>query len=100
VQLLTKEDANDINPDDQPVLSFLGGSTENPVEIEIGSSIGGSSPTGTDDNPTITAYFSRPKLMEALYGYGEFTLRVKGTFKSGRTYVGEATIHITRFAGD
>ncbi len=56
--------------------------------------------SGTDSSPKVTILFNRAKLMDALYGYGEFKLRVEGKLKSGRTYFGDAIIHVTRFAGD
>jgi fimbrial isopeptide formation D2 family protein/uncharacterized repeat protein (TIGR01451 family) len=56
--------------------------------------------SGSEDSPKITILFNRAKLMDALYGYGEFKLRVMGKLKSDRTYFGDVTIHVTRFAGD
>jgi uncharacterized repeat protein (TIGR01451 family) len=56
--------------------------------------------SGTEDRPVIHVTFNRAELMDALYGYGPFTLRVEVKLKTGRTYFGEATINITRFAGD
>jgi uncharacterized repeat protein (TIGR01451 family) len=62
--------------------------------------IGRQSLSGSENRPKITVLFNRAKLMDALYGYGEFKLSVMGKLKSGRTYFGDATIHLTRFAGD
>ena len=55
--------------------------------------------SGSEDRPKITMLFNRAKLMDALYGYGEFKLRVMGKLKSERIYYGDAIIHVTRFAG-
>ena len=62
--------------------------------------IGRQSLSGSENEPKITILFNRAKLMDALYGYGEFKLSVMGKLKSGRTYFGDAIIHLTRFAGD
>jgi fimbrial isopeptide formation D2 family protein/uncharacterized repeat protein (TIGR01451 family) len=70
--------------------------TENFIYIEKGHL----SLSGTENRPKITILFNRAKLMDALYGYGEFKLRVMGKLKSDRTYFGDAIIHVTRFAGD
>jgi uncharacterized repeat protein (TIGR01451 family)/fimbrial isopeptide formation D2 family protein len=88
---------SDIDPSDQPVLYYLDRNTGKP--IRIGSSVGGSYLTGTYDMPTITVYFSRPELMNAVPYYGGVCLRIEGKLKE-QTYYGSAVIHITIFAGD
>jgi fimbrial isopeptide formation D2 family protein len=89
---------SDINPDDQPKLYYQ---DRNTGEFKlIGSSLGGSYPTGTENSPTITVYFSRPELMNAAQYYGRVTLRIEGKLNTGQSYYGDAMIHITKFAGD
>jgi hypothetical protein len=70
--------------------------TENFIFIEKGNL----TLSGTENRPKITILFNRAKLMDALYGYGEFKLRVMGKLESDRTYFGDAIINVTRFAGD
>jgi fimbrial isopeptide formation D2 family protein len=70
--------------------------TENFIFIEKGNL----TLSGTENSPKITILFNRSKLMDALYGYGEFKLRVMGKLESDRTYFGDAIINVTRFAGD
>jgi len=85
---------NDIELNDLPELYYQD------QLISIGSN---PVPSGTENGPTITIYFNRAELMNALYGYKAFNLRVEGKIKFGqiyRTYFGDATINITRFAGD
>jgi hypothetical protein len=89
---------SDINPDDQPKLYYQDRNTEE--FVEIGISVGGSYPTGTENSPTITVYFSRPELMNAAQYYGRVTLRIEGKLNTGQSYYGDAMIHITKFAGD
>ena len=83
---------SDIDLSDQPELYFYPDINSDKVFIGIGSH-----PylSGTDDRPSITILFNRAQLMNAVYGYGAFKLRVEG-----KTYFAEAIIHITRFAGD
>jgi uncharacterized repeat protein (TIGR01451 family)/fimbrial isopeptide formation D2 family protein len=88
---------SDIDPNDQPMLYYLDRNTGKPMPI--GTSIGGSYPTGTDDRPTITVYFSRPELMNAVPYYGGVNLKIVGKLKE-QSYYGYALIHITIFAGD
>jgi len=89
---------SDIDENNQPELYYQdrNSRTENFIYIEKGRL----SLSGTEDRPKITILFNRAKLMDALYGYGEFKLRVMGKLKSDRTYYGDAIIHVTRFAGD
>jgi len=87
---------SDIDENDQPELYYQDRDSGDFILIGDGSQI----ISGTENNPGIRVLFNRAELMDALYGYGEFTLRVEGALKSGRTYVGEATILVTRFAGD
>ncbi len=84
---------SNINPNDQPIL-YYGNRA-----IDQG---GGSYPSGTDNNGPrrISVLFNRAKLINALYGYGAFTLRVEGKLITGQSYYGEAIIHLTRFVGD
>lgn len=84
---------SNINPNDQPILYYGN------REIDKG---GGSYPSGTDNNGPrrITVLFNRAKLINALYGYGAFTMRVEGKLITGQSYYGEAIIHLTRFVGD
>jgi fimbrial isopeptide formation D2 family protein/uncharacterized repeat protein (TIGR01451 family) len=88
---------SDIDENIQPELYYQdrNSRTENFIYIERGSQ----SLSGTEDRPKITMTFNRAKLMDALYGYGEFKLRIMGKLKSDRTYYGDAIIHVTRFAG-
>lgn len=48
----------------------------------------------------ITTLFNRAELMDAIYGYGEFTLAVVGQLKSSLTFYGYANIHISKFTGN
>jgi len=89
---------SDIDPDDQPELYYQNRDTEN--FVEIGSSLGGSYPTGTDSRPTITVYFSRPELINAAQYYGRVNLKIEGKLNTGQSYIGYATVHLTKFAGD
>ncbi len=88
---------SDIDPNDQPVLYYLDRNTGEPKRI--GSSVSGSNPTGTEDRPMITVYFSRPDLMNEVPYYGGVYLKIEGKLKD-RSYYGYAIIHITIFAGD
>jgi len=98
VQLPQGLNKGDINPDDQPRLYYQDRDTG---EFKlIGSSLGGSYPTGTDNRPTITVYFSRPELMNAAQYYGRVTLRIEGKLNTGQSYYGDAMIRLTKFAGD
>jgi uncharacterized repeat protein (TIGR01451 family)/fimbrial isopeptide formation D2 family protein len=89
----------DIDLNDQPELYFYPDLNSDKVFIEKGTL-----PylSGTGDR--ISVLFNRAELMRAVYGYGAFKLRVEGKLsdldKSKGYYYGEATIHITRFAGD
>ena len=88
---------SDIDTNDQPVLYYLDRNTGKPKRI--GSSVGGSYPTGTDEKPSITVYFSRHELMKAVPYYGGVYLKIEGRLKE-QSYYGYALIHITIFAGD
>jgi fimbrial isopeptide formation D2 family protein len=89
----------DIDLNDQPELYFYPDLNSDKIFIEKGTL-----PylSGTKDR--ISVLFNRAELMKAVYGYGAFKLRVEGKLsnldKSEGYYYGEATIHITRFAGD
>jgi hypothetical protein len=98
VQLPEGITKSDIEPNDKPKLYYL----ERDSDIENFILIGEGSQTisGTEESPRIRILFSRPELMDALYGYGTFTLRVELKLKTGRTYFGDANVHLTRFAGD
>ena len=87
-----------INANDQPELYYQdrNSRTENFIYIEKGRQ----SLSGSENRPKITILFNRAKLMDDLYGYGEFKLRVMGKLKSGQTYFGDVIINVTRFAGD
>jgi fimbrial isopeptide formation D2 family protein/uncharacterized repeat protein (TIGR01451 family) len=89
---------SEIDQNDRPELYYQdqNSKTESFILIENGSQ----SLSGSEDSPKITVLFNRAKLMDALYGYGEFKLRVMGKLKSDRTYFGDVIIHVTRFAGD
>jgi hypothetical protein len=89
---------SNINANDQPELYYQdrNSRTENFIYIEKGRQ----SLSGSENSPKITILFNREKLMDDLYGYGEFKLRVMGKLKSGRTYFGDVIINVTRFAGD
>ncbi|MGB2864870.1 MAG: hypothetical protein WBC05_16200 [Sedimentisphaerales bacterium] len=82
---------SDIDPDDRPELYY----SQNRYITR-----GTQTVSGSENRPKITVLFNRAKLMDALDGYGEFKLRVKGKLTRDRTYDGEAIIHVTRFAGD
>ncbi len=86
---------SDIDQDDRPELYYLDRNTEEFIEK-------GSHPdiSGTENRPKTSISFNRSKLMDTLYGYGEFKLRVKGKLKSGGTYYGDDIITVSRFAGD
>jgi fimbrial isopeptide formation D2 family protein len=89
---------NDIEPSDKPKLYYQDRDSDVENFILIGE--GSQSISGTENSPRIRILFSRPELMDALYGYGTFTLRVEVKLKTGRTYFGQANVHLTRFAGD
>jgi hypothetical protein len=84
---------SDIDQDDRPALYYKDRNTGEFIFIGNGSR---PDLSGTE----ISISFSRAELMNAIYGYGEFTLRVEGKLKTGQSYAGEDIIHITRFAGD
>jgi len=98
VQLPDGITKNDIEPNNKPKLYYQDQDSDIENFILIGE--GSQSISGTENSPRIRILFSRPELMNALYGYGTFTLRVELKLKTGRTYFGEATVHLTRFAGD
>ena len=89
---------SDIDENDKPELYYQDRNSDEDNFILIGE--GNQIISGTENSPGIRVLFNRAELMDALYGYGAFTLRVEGALKSGRTYFGEATILVTRFAGD
>ncbi len=97
VQLPEGITIDEIKPNDQPKLYYQDRDSDTENFILIGK--GNQSLSGTEDRPRITILFSRPELMNAVYGYGAVKLRVEGILKSGRIYFGEAIIHLTRFAG-
>jgi fimbrial isopeptide formation D2 family protein/uncharacterized repeat protein (TIGR01451 family) len=89
---------SEVDENNQPELYYQdrNSKTESFVLIENGRQ----NLSGSEDSPKITILFNRAKLMDALYGYGEFKLRVMGRLKSDRIYFGDVIIHVTRFAGD
>ena len=89
---------NNIEPNGKPKLYYQDRNSDTENFILIGE--GSQTISGTENNPRIRILFSRPELMNALYGYGIFTLRVELKLKTGRTYFGNANVHLTRFAGD
>ncbi|OHB81708.1 MAG: hypothetical protein A2Z38_03160 [Planctomycetes bacterium RBG_19FT_COMBO_48_8] len=98
VQLPQGVHKGDINPDDRPKLYYQNRNTG--AFVEIGSSVTSSYPTGTNNRPTITVYFSRPQLMRKAQYYGRVNLKIEGKLNTGQSYIGYAAIHITKFAGD
>ena len=56
---------------------------------------------GTETTSKVIAIFDKNEILEAVGvgEYGQVTLKVKGKFNSGRSFIGEATVHITRFTG-
>jgi len=56
--------------------------------------------TETDGRTVIISVFDKTRLMEVIPGYGLVKLKFEGKFISGRTFYGETTITITRFAGN
>ena len=97
VQLPEGITKDDIEPNDKPKLYYQDRDSDIENFILIGE--GSQSISGTENSPRIRILFSRPELMDALYGYGPFILRVELKLKTGRTYFGQATVHLTRFAG-
>lgn len=87
----------DINLNDQPELYYQDRNTGELILIEKGSA-----PvlSGTGDRPQISISFNRAGLINKLYGYGEFKLRIKGELNTNQSYSGEGSIYLTRFAGD
>jgi fimbrial isopeptide formation D2 family protein len=90
-----------IDQNSQPELYYQdrNSRTENFIYIEKGRQ----SLSGSENRPKITILFNRAKLMDELYGYGEFKLRVMGKLKIeniDRIYFGDVKINVTRFAGD
>ncbi len=55
---------------------------------------------GTETTSKVIAIFDRNEVVEAVGEYGPVTLKVKGKFTSGRSFFGEASVHITRFTGN
>ncbi len=98
VQLPQGVNKSAIDSNDRPLLSYQDRNTG--VFKEIGRSVSDSYPTGTDNRPTITVYFSRPQLMNAAQYYGRVNLEIRGKLNTGQSYIGYAHIHLTRFAGD
>jgi len=97
VQLPEGLTTNDIETNDQPKLYYQDRNSDIENFILIGK---GSQYLSGTENTSIRVLFNRAELMNAVYGYGAVKLRVEGKLKSGRTYFGEAIIHLTRFAGD
>jgi hypothetical protein len=83
----------EIDPYDRPALYYKDRNTGAFIFICNGS------PPNLSGNE-ISISFSRAELMDAVYGYGEFTLRVEGKLKTGQSYSAEDIIFITKFAGD
>ena len=98
VQLPQGVNKSAIDSNDRPLLSYQNRNTG--VFKEIGRSVSNSYPTGTDNRPTITVYFSRPALMNAAQYYGRVNLEIRGKLNTGQSYIGYAHIYLTRFAGD
>jgi len=98
VQLPEGVTKDDIEQNERPKLYYQDRDSqiENFIFIEDGTQ----TLSGTEDRPMVRILFNRAQLMNALYGYGTFTLRVEVKLKTGRTYFGNATVHLTRFAGD
>ena len=84
---------NDIDQNNIPSLYYRDQNTGEFIFIGNGSR---PNLSGTE----ISTSFNRAELMDAVYGYGEFTLRVEGKLKTGQSYYGEYIIYITRFTGD
>jgi uncharacterized repeat protein (TIGR01451 family) len=87
---------SDIDPNDQPELYYQDRNTNQFILIGKASALVQS---GTEDRPAITAYFSRPELMNKVPYYGGVNLKIEGKLNE-QSYYGFATIHITIFAGD
>jgi uncharacterized repeat protein (TIGR01451 family) len=98
VQLPEGITRDDIDTNEKPKLYYLDQDSDVENFILIGE--GSQSISGTVNSPRIRILFNRAQLMNALYGYGTFTLRVEVKLKTGRTYFGHANVHLTRFAGD
>ncbi|MCK4818585.1 hypothetical protein KA005_22635, partial [bacterium] len=84
---------SDIDRDNRPALYYQDRNTDEFILIGTGSR---PDLSGTE----ISISFNRAELMDALYGYGEFNLKVMGQLKSGLTFYGYDIIHVTKFAGD
>jgi len=54
----------------------------------------------TTDRVEIHAWFDADELRAAVPGYGEVRVQVVGELKSGRTFIGESIIYITKFVGN
>jgi len=54
---------------------------------------------GTITTSKVIAVFDRDEIVDAIGEYGPVNVKVKGKFKSGRSFVGEANVVITRFTG-
>jgi len=89
---------SDIDANYKPELYYQDRDSDEENFILIGE--GSQTLSGTDNRPKIITLFNRAELMNAVAGYGQLKMRVVGKLKSGRTYFGDAIIHITRFAGD
>jgi fimbrial isopeptide formation D2 family protein/uncharacterized repeat protein (TIGR01451 family) len=98
VQLPEGITRDDIETNEKPKLYYLNQDSDIDNFILIGE--GNLSISGTENSPRIHILFNRAELMNTLYGYGTFTLRVELKLKTGRTYFGHANVHLTRFAGD
>ncbi|MGD8501363.1 MAG: hypothetical protein PVJ86_11995, partial [Phycisphaerales bacterium] len=55
--------------------------------------------TGTASRGSVLAVFDRAELLNAVPGYGRFTMRFRGRLTSRRAFEGEEVIQISRFSG-
>jgi uncharacterized repeat protein (TIGR01451 family) len=55
---------------------------------------------GSTNKAKVVALFDKNELLAAVKGYGEVTLKMVGTFASGRSYSGEGTVYITKYSGN
>lgn len=54
---------------------------------------------GTADRLKVIALFDKTELLNAVPGYGQVTLKMVGLLTSNRSYLGEATVYITKYTG-
>ena len=55
---------------------------------------------GGDTIAKVVAFFDKAEILEAIGADGYVTLRIKGKLNSGQSFVGEATVYISRFTGN